>query len=90
MKKKIQNLKNYYTWEYNQLLLGRKAVRSKKTFKVKYRYDWSVARYKIKLMAQNFSTIYGVDFNKTFSPTMSRKLLSIFLTISCLLELIID
>lgn len=34
--------------------------------------------------------MYGIDFNKTFSPTVRRKPLRIFLAIGCLLGLIIE
>ncbi len=59
-------------------------------FKVKYHPDGSVAQYKARLVAQRFSQIHGVDFNETFSPTVRRESLRIFLAISCLFGFIID
>lgn len=59
-------------------------------FKVKYHPDGLIARYKARLVAQGFSQIYGVDFNETFSPTVRRQLLRIFLAISCLFNFIIE
>lgn len=40
-------------------------------------------------MIQGFLQIYGVDFNRTFSPTVRRKLLWIFLAISWFFDFII-
>ena len=90
IEEKIQNLENYYTWKYNQLQPRRKAVRFKWIFKVKYYPDRLVAQYKARLIAQGFSQIYGIDFNKIFSPIMWRESLHIFLAIFCLLELSVD
>lgn len=59
-------------------------------FKVKYAQDGSIARYKVRLVAQGFSQVYGIDFNKRFSLTVTRELLRIFLAIGCLLGLIIE
>lgn len=58
-------------------------------FKLKYHPDWSIGRYKPRIITQGFSQIYDVNFNKTFSSTVGRKLLWIFLAILCLFEFII-
>ena len=83
IEEEIQNLEDHYTWEYNQLPPGQKTVGFKWVFKVKYYLDGTVAQYKAKLMAQGFLQIHGIDFNKIFSPTVRKKLLQIFLAISC-------
>lgn len=57
---------------------------------MKYHPDGSVARYKARFVAQGFSQIHGVDFSETFSPTVRREMLRIFLAISSLFGLIID
>lgn len=90
IKEEIQNLEDYHTWEYDHLPPGRKAVGSKWVFKIKYHPDDTVARYKARLVAEDFSQIHGIDFNKTFSPTVRRESLRIFLAISCMLGLIVD
>ena len=83
-------MENHQTWEYNHLPTDRKAVGSKWVFKVKYAPDGSIARYKARLVAQGFSQVYGVDFNETFSLTVRRESLRIFLSIECLCRLIIE
>lgn len=90
IKEEIQNLEDHHTWEYNRLPHGRKAVWFKWVFKVKYHLDGTVAWYKAKLVVQGFSQIYRIDFNETFSPTVRRESLQIFLAISCLLGLIVE
>lgn len=90
IEEEIQNLENHHTWEYDRLPADRKAVGSKWVFKVKYHPDGTMARYKARLVAQGFSQIHGVNFNKTFSPMVRRESLRIFLAISCLLRLFIE
>lgn len=41
-------------------------------------------------MAQGFLQIYGIDFNKTFSSIIRKKLLQIFLAIFYILSLILN
>lgn len=58
-------------------------------FKVKYQPDGLVARYKVRLVAQGYSQIQGIDFNETFAPTVRLESLRIFLAISALFGLLI-
>lgn len=89
VKEELQNLKNHHTCKYDQLLANQRTIRLKLVFKVKYHPDWSIGRYKPRPVTQGFSQIYGVNFNKTFFPTVRRKLLWIFLAILCFFEFII-
>ena len=59
-------------------------------FRVKYHPDGSVARYKARLVAQEYSQIPGIDFNETFPPTVRRESLRIFLAISALFGFLIE
>lgn len=56
---------------------------------MKYTPDGSIAWYKAWLIAQSFSQIHEIDFNKTFSPIIRRESLQIFLAISCFFKPII-
>lgn len=56
---------------------------------MKYYLDGSVAYDKARLMVQGFSQIQRINFNKRFLPTIRQESLQIFLTISCLLRLIV-
>ena len=58
-------------------------------FKVKYNLDCFVERYKARLVAQGFFQVYGIDYIETFSPTIRRESLKIFLAITAMLGMIL-
>ena len=69
---------------YNQKAIGCKWV-----FKVKYNPNGSIKRYKARLVAQGFSQVHGIDYTKTFAPTIRHELLRIFLAIAATLGMIL-
>lgn len=58
-------------------------------FKIKYNTDESVAKFKVRLVAQRFSQVQGIDFSKTFASIVRREFLRIYLTIYIALNLFI-
>jgi hypothetical protein len=49
---------------------GRKAIDSKLVFKTKYMADSSIEREKVRLVANGFSQVPGLDFDETFAPVV--------------------
>ena len=68
MDAEIATLESNNTWTLTHLPLYKKAVGCKWVYKVKYRSDGSVKRYKTCLVAKRFTQHEGFDFTKTFSP----------------------
>jgi hypothetical protein len=64
----IANLGSTKTWVETKRPPGRKAIGCKWVFKVKTDADENVVKYKLRLVAQGFSQVPGVDFEQTFSP----------------------
>ena len=56
---------------------------------MKYHPDGLIERYKARLVAQGFSQVHGVDYTETYTPTIRRESLRIFLAIATLLGMII-
>lgn len=46
IEEKLQNLEDYYIWEYKELLLGHKAISSKSIFKMKYYSNKATTKFK--------------------------------------------
>lgn len=89
IKEELQNLENHWTLEYNEFPYRWKAIGLKWIFKVKYHPDGSVIWFKARLIAQEFSQVYGINFSETFAPTIRKKLLQIYLAFCLILNLFI-
>lgn len=71
MQQEHQSLIDNKTWELVELPADRKAIGCKWIFKVKYRADGEIERFKSRLVARGFSQQPGVDYEETFSPVVS-------------------
>ena len=60
---------------------GRKFVNSKWVFKVKYKEDGSVDRFKAHVVAIGFTQVPGIDFGEPFSPVAHFSTIRTLLTL---------
>nr|GFC30596.1 ribonuclease H-like domain-containing protein [Tanacetum cinerariifolium] len=72
------------TWEIVDLPKDRKAIGSKRIFKIKYKSSGGIDRYKARLVTQGFNQKEGIDYEKTFSPVVKM------VTARCLLNLVVS
>ena len=56
------------TWQLVPRLSDANVVSCKWVYSLKYNPDDTIARYKARLVARNFTQAYGLDYTKTFSP----------------------
>ncbi|GKE32723.1 putative RNA-directed DNA polymerase [Tanacetum coccineum] len=68
MKNKIQALEQNGTWTLEDLPKGKHAIDSKWVYKIKYKPNGKVERYKARLVVKGVTQMEGVDYHDTFTP----------------------
>ncbi|MCI05130.1 retrovirus-related pol polyprotein from transposon, partial [Trifolium medium] len=82
MAEELAALEANNTWSVQPLQQGKKAVGCRWIYKVKYRADGSLDRYKARLVAQGFTQQAGIDFLDTFSPVAKLTTVRILLSLA--------
>ncbi|GKC18696.1 ribonuclease H-like domain-containing protein [Tanacetum coccineum] len=70
------------TWILTNLPINRKAIRSKWVYKIKYKSDGEVERYKARDVAKGFGQKEGVDYEDIFSPVVKMSTVRCFISMA--------
>ncbi|KAM2935575.1 hypothetical protein COP2_033275 [Malus domestica] len=77
----LRGLEENKTWSLVQLPPGKKAVGSRWIYKIKFKADGSVERYKARLVARGFTQTFGVAYKETFAPVAKMNSVKVLLSI---------
>ena len=66
MEEEMDSLAKNNTWDLVELLEGRSVVGCKWVFKLKWKVDGSIVRYKAILEAKGYSQVEGTVFHEIF------------------------
>jgi hypothetical protein len=70
------------TWDLTALQSGKKPIGCKWVYKVKYKADGTLDKYKERLVAKGFSQREGIDYEKTFAPTAKMSTIRLVLAMA--------
>ncbi|GKD61280.1 ribonuclease H-like domain-containing protein, partial [Tanacetum coccineum] len=70
MNKKMDTLYKNDTWEICDLPKDRKSIGGKWVFKIKYKSNGEIERYKARYVVKGYNQKEGIDFDETFSPVV--------------------
>ncbi|POM80428.1 Integrase catalytic core protein [Phytophthora palmivora] len=86
-KSEYKSLMDNKTWVLVPRPKGRKILRSRWVFVVKYTGTGEIDRFKARLEIKGFLQEFGIDYNEIFSPVIRMEVLRLLLTIAALLDL---
>jgi len=81
MEVELSTLTKSNTWSIVSLAAGHKPMECRWVYKIKYRFDGSIKRYKACLVTKGYMQVEGIDYIATFSPTAKLTTLHCLFTI---------
>ena len=82
MDQELAALEQNGTWLLISLPPGKKALNSKWVYKIQFKLDGTVARYKARLVIKGFEQIKDKDYKYTFSPVAKLTTVRLFIALA--------
>ncbi|GJU06396.1 ribonuclease H-like domain-containing protein [Tanacetum coccineum] len=81
MNAEIETLNKNYTWDITNLPANRKSIGNKWIWKIKYKVNGEIDRYKARLVTKGLNQKERIDFDEIFSPVVKMS------TVRCVIAL---
>ena len=86
-RKEIDSINNKRVLQPAQRPHGKKLLRTKWVYKIKYGAEGELSSYKVRLVACGYSQVFGIDFDETYSPVIRLTSMRLLFSISAQLGL---
>ena len=81
MNEGMKSLQKNETWELVECPPGKKPVRCRWIYIVKYKADGSIEQFKARLVAKGYTQTYGIDYTKTFAHVVKINTVRVLLSL---------
>ena len=71
-----------HTWNIVTLPEGKKPVGCRWVYNLKCKADWSLERYKARLVARGYTQTHGIDYQETFAPVAKMNTIRIIISLA--------
>lgn len=82
MEAEFQSLQKNHTWTLSDLPARKKSISCKWVYKVQYKADRTLDKYKARLVARGFSQKEGIDYEETFAPIAKMSTIRLVLALA--------
>ena len=76
MNEEMEALEKNKTWELVDLSTGKKSMKCKQVYTFKYRTHGTLERYKVRLVAKEYTQTYDVDYLEKFALVSTMNIIN--------------
>ena len=86
MHDELAALEANHTWDITELPPGKRVSSSKWVYKIKFKPDWTIERFKARFVVRGFNQIKDKYYKHTFSPVAKLPTVRVLIALAPLMD----